>query len=166
MPQPQQCMMQAVSVTYTTAPSKARSPTHWARPGIEPASTCILVGFVSTALQWELPHFSSPNKLECPPQHYLRSCEYSKLWKLSLICIPHNTGQRFILGKIYFLEEFLKSSSSKEVILSSSLKKKKSFQWLNKRNILKQCRIICQHHALYFFIFKVLLKYSCFTRLL
>ena len=32
----------------------ARSLTHWARPGIEPSSSRILVGFVSTAPQWEL----------------------------------------------------------------------------------------------------------------
>ena len=31
------------------------SPTHWVKPGIEPASSQILVGFVSTVPQWELP---------------------------------------------------------------------------------------------------------------
>ena len=45
MPQPQQWRIQAVSVTYTPAHSNARSLTHWARPGIEPASSWILVGF-------------------------------------------------------------------------------------------------------------------------
>ena len=29
-------------------------PTHWGRPGIEPESSCILVGFISTVPQWEL----------------------------------------------------------------------------------------------------------------
>ena len=33
----------------------AGSPIHWARPGIEPASSWILVRFISTAPQWELP---------------------------------------------------------------------------------------------------------------
>ena len=28
--------------------------THWLRPGIEPASSWILVGFISTVPQWEL----------------------------------------------------------------------------------------------------------------
>ena len=43
-----------MSVTYTTAHSNARSLTHWARPGIEPVSSGILVGFISTEPQWEL----------------------------------------------------------------------------------------------------------------
>ena len=36
----------------------ARSLTHWERPGIEPASWWILVGFISTELQWELPLYA------------------------------------------------------------------------------------------------------------
>ena len=43
------------SATYTTAYGNARSPTHWARPGIEPMSSWILVGFVSATPQQELP---------------------------------------------------------------------------------------------------------------
>ena len=38
----------------TTAHSNARSPTHQVRPRIEPSSSRILVGFVSTVPQWEL----------------------------------------------------------------------------------------------------------------
>ena len=48
MPQPQQCQIWAVSVTCTTAHSNSRLPTHWARPGIEPTSSWILVRFVTT----------------------------------------------------------------------------------------------------------------------
>jgi len=44
-------------VTYTTAHGNARSLTLWARPGIEPASSWILVGFISTEPQWELPYW-------------------------------------------------------------------------------------------------------------
>ena len=48
MPEPQQQLgIQAVSTTYTTAHGNARSLTHWARPGIEPATTWFLVGFVN-----------------------------------------------------------------------------------------------------------------------
>ena len=36
------------SVTYTRAHGSTRSLTHWARPGIEPESSWILVRFVST----------------------------------------------------------------------------------------------------------------------
>ena len=46
---------QAVYTSYTTAPGNAGSLTHWARPGMEPASSWILVRFISTELRWELP---------------------------------------------------------------------------------------------------------------
>ena len=46
-PQPQQHRIEAMSATYTTAHSNARSLTHWARPGIEPATWWFLVGFVN-----------------------------------------------------------------------------------------------------------------------
>ena len=48
MPQPQQHRIQATSVTCTTDHGNARSLTDWAKPGIEPASSWILVRFVST----------------------------------------------------------------------------------------------------------------------
>ena len=34
---------------------QGQSPTHWARPGMKPASSSILGGFVSAVPQWELP---------------------------------------------------------------------------------------------------------------
>ena len=43
------------SATYTTACSNTGSLTHQARPEVEPASSWILVRFVSPAPQWELP---------------------------------------------------------------------------------------------------------------
>ena len=46
-PEPQQLRIRAKSATYTTAHSNARSLTHWARPGIKPATSWFLVGFVS-----------------------------------------------------------------------------------------------------------------------
>ena len=45
--------MRAVSETYTTA----HSLTCWARPGIKPATSCFLVGFVSIVPQRELLKF-------------------------------------------------------------------------------------------------------------
>ena len=45
----------AVSVTYNTAHGSAGSPTHGARPGIQPVLSCILVGFITTEPQQELP---------------------------------------------------------------------------------------------------------------
>ena len=44
----------AASAAYTTAHGNAGSLTHWARPGIEPATSQLLVRFVSAAPQWEL----------------------------------------------------------------------------------------------------------------
>ena len=54
MPQPQQCRIWDVSVTYTTGHGNARSPTHRGRPGIKPTSSWMLVRSVSTAPQQEL----------------------------------------------------------------------------------------------------------------
>ena len=48
------CQIQALSATYTTVHRNARSFTHWVRPGIDPTSSWILVGFISTELWWEL----------------------------------------------------------------------------------------------------------------
>ena len=53
-PQPQQRGIQAESATYTTAPGNTGSLTHWARPGIKPVSSWILVRFISTGPHWEL----------------------------------------------------------------------------------------------------------------
>ena len=46
-PQPQQRQIRATSATYTTAQGNARSLTHWARPGIEPAPSWFLVRFIN-----------------------------------------------------------------------------------------------------------------------
>ena len=54
MPQWQQCGIQGATVTYTTAHSNAGSLTHWPRPGIKPASSQILVRFISAEPWWEL----------------------------------------------------------------------------------------------------------------
>ena len=50
-PQPQK----HASVIYTTAHGNAGFMTHWARPGIEPTSSWILIGFTSFVPQRELP---------------------------------------------------------------------------------------------------------------
>ena len=47
-PQPQQRRIRVMSATYTTTHSNARSLTHRARLEIEPSSSWILVGFVTT----------------------------------------------------------------------------------------------------------------------
>ena len=58
MPQPQQCQIWAESETYTTAHHNAGSLTHWARPGIKPASLWLLVGLITAEPQMGTSHFS------------------------------------------------------------------------------------------------------------
>ena len=41
---------------YTTALSNTRSLIHWVKPGTEPASSLILVGFVTAEPQWDSLH--------------------------------------------------------------------------------------------------------------
>ena len=52
--QPQPSQIWAASATYTTAHSNTGSLTHWVRPWIEPASSWILVGFVTAEPQRKL----------------------------------------------------------------------------------------------------------------
>ena len=52
-----QCGIWAKSVTYTTVHGNAVSLTHWAEPGIEPSSSCTLVGFITTEPWRELKVF-------------------------------------------------------------------------------------------------------------
>ena len=52
-PEPRQRRIWAVPGTYTTVTATVGSLTHWARPGIEPISSWILVRFVSPAPQQE-----------------------------------------------------------------------------------------------------------------
>ena len=47
MSEPRQRGIRAASATYATAHSNAGSLTHWARAGIEPATSWFLVGFVN-----------------------------------------------------------------------------------------------------------------------
>ena len=49
--------IRAMSVTYNTAHGNARSLTHWAKPGMEPESSGILVSFFTTEPWRELPSF-------------------------------------------------------------------------------------------------------------
>ena len=57
-PMPQQCQIQAKSVTYTTAHGNARSLAPWVRAGIEPMSSWILVGFANHWAMTGTPYFS------------------------------------------------------------------------------------------------------------
>ena len=54
-PQPWQRGIQLMSVTYITARCKDRSRTHWVGPGTKTTSSWLLVRFISTEPQGELP---------------------------------------------------------------------------------------------------------------
>ena len=57
IPQPQWHGIQAASAAYTIDHGNAGSLTHWAGPGMEPASSCILVGFVNHWAMKDTPPF-------------------------------------------------------------------------------------------------------------
>ena len=59
LPQPQQCTILAMSVTYPTAYGNAKSLTHQARPEIKPASSWMLVKFVN---HWAM--MGTPGKIK------------------------------------------------------------------------------------------------------
>ena len=48
--------IRATAASLHHSHSNVRSPTHWARPGIEPVSSWILVRFISAEPRWELQH--------------------------------------------------------------------------------------------------------------
>ena len=83
MSQSQQRKMGAIPVTYTTAPGNSGSLTYWAKPGIKPASSGILVGFITPEPQWEFQAHTFKSQ-EIP--HKLLGLEF--LW-----------GQKKVLGR-------------------------------------------------------------------
>ena len=67
-----------MSVTYTTAHSNARSLTHWVRPGIEPMSSWILVGFITTEPWQELVFYIFSAKIS----HLCTHFDYIFYWSI------------------------------------------------------------------------------------
>ena len=70
---------------------QARSLNHWARPGIEPASSCILVRFITAEPQWELRFLMSS---DCTKFPFIWTPSF-----LHLYCSPlffHNDGNKMI----------------------------------------------------------------------
>ena len=108
-PQPQQCRIGAESRTYTTAHGNAGSLTHWARPGIEPTSLWILVGFVSTVPQREL-----PENLTLKASENLGSFT-GALWISQMggqmSPEPSNVTGKFLNGSLFFLGRRLQVSN-------------------------------------------------------
>ena len=66
MPEPQQCGIRAASATYTTAHGNARSLIHWARPGIETATSWFPVRFLNHWATMGTPETASYLLTSCP----------------------------------------------------------------------------------------------------
>ena len=110
----------AASVTYATAHCNAGSLTHWLRPGIESASSWMLVRFVSAEPRQELPftsfYFRNRNKdftkiiklksFLWPLHSQKGSCTMGdKTWKKSVFSFPlymwfSQTKEAFLWGTI------------------------------------------------------------------
>ena len=75
-PQPQQRGIRAASGTYTTAHGNTESLTHWARPGIEPATSWFLVRFINRWAMTGTPLFSY---FKCS-FNYFHAKSQSSLW--------------------------------------------------------------------------------------
>ena len=63
-PQPKQLGIRAMSATYTMAHGHTRSLTHWAKPGIKPASSWILVRFINHWATKKTPDFPSFKRIQ------------------------------------------------------------------------------------------------------
>ena len=65
--------------------SHARSLTHWARSGIEPATSWFLVGFVSATPRWELP--DSFNCSDSSSEHMIAHPGIIKKWETACLSL-------------------------------------------------------------------------------
>ena len=79
IPQPQQHQIQAESVIYTTAHCNTGSLTHWARPGIKPASSWILGRFIKSWATTGTPHL-----------HFYNGCVQKLVYKIPKILIVNS----------------------------------------------------------------------------
>ena len=100
MPQPQQHSIRAVSTTYTAAHGNTGSLTHWARPGIKPATSRFLVGFVSVN------HDGRSSSLRFLT--WVKSSVSKCFWHSSLLC-KTGTDHSLMTCDIFFLS-FLRAT--------------------------------------------------------
>ena len=91
-PQPQQHRIWTTSATYTTAYGNVGTLTHWGKPRIEPASSRILVKFITAEPQWELLH------------------DYLKLWRNNVTFSFWVWGVCMCVSCFYFPSSFINVS--------------------------------------------------------
>ena len=99
LPQPQQLRIQAVSVTYTTAHGNAGSLTHWARPGIKPAPSWMLVGFITAEPPQELQIIfvlDPKGKSSFSPEHGDITVKGKRKWRNHTVALKASTQKRYI----------------------------------------------------------------------
>ena len=93
-PKPQQCGFWASSVTYTTVHGNTRSLTHWTRPESEPASSWMLVRFVSNWATMGTP----VQKNFSDWYHSHRACELTEPETMLHVFTAQQQGQGFVTG--------------------------------------------------------------------
>ena len=104
MPQPLQ--IRGASATHTRAYGNAGSLTHWARAGIEPMSSWVLVGFFAAEPQWELQEvlnsFGRAHSMRKFPgqgsiPHHSSNLSHSSDSDRSLTCCVTREFQKFLI---------------------------------------------------------------------
>ena len=103
IPQSQQHRIQAESATYTTAHGNAGSLTHWARPGIEPATSWFLVRFIN---HWA-PTGTPICTLNCSPHLALLPLLDNLIIFSFRFQTPQMGGVPVLCFPIYFILNFL-----------------------------------------------------------
>ena len=140
-PQPQQWGIRAVSMSYTTAHGNAGSSTHWERPGIEPVSSRILVGFVNhwattvtpsflflffLFLGLQLPAYTTAMATPDPSHiyshtrsftHWARpgmeaASSWTLCWVLNLLSHSGNFDPFYLIFKLLMILHFMNGNSS------------------------------------------------------
>ena len=101
MPWPQQHGIRAASATYTTAHGNARSPTHCATPGIEPATSSFLVGFINHCTRTGTPALTSLKESLLWP--HCRTVTWNSTLPVSNISFTKILSWRTFLFPFFFL---------------------------------------------------------------
>ena len=158
------------SMTYTTTLGKARSLTHWARPGIEPTSSWMLVGFVNcwaTMGSLKIPLIRLLVVQTLKYWTFSRITTYStKRWHKSYHRHVFSSGEGCILFRDYKINYFLKEQRMEIQVetclylwwLSVMIKIKahiSSIAWVFETEIHKSHGVLAAHYYFYIYIYNI-----------